>query len=393
MATHGHRLDSSSSVVEGECPGGDRVPGVGAGRGLAGGCGEPIPGGGIGGQLRERRRQGGGVVGGHQPGRARGGDLREAADSTEHEWLAEGEAGVEDPGVLGVAVGKDDEVGAAEDRRDLGVIDEAGDEADAARRLGGEATQRLDVHAGVADDPELRPLQLAEGRQQRVESLVGAQQAEEEDHRALGALQLRRQRLLLGKVGQVVEGAVGDDTDPGGVDPDLVAQAGRAVLGMGDDGVHAAEAAACARHLPATGARGQDVVGGHHTGTAGREQAGVESGHGQPLVVDDVGVDLTAQAQHVGQVLGGLEGAAARCAEAARCAAPVEALADTVAVGVGNGAVEEPAGQQLDLGSRSRQRRREGAVVGRRECRGIYELNLHARRGVRCPLNSGRRLS
>jgi hypothetical protein len=32
--------------------------------------------------------------------------------------------------VLGVEVGQRDDVGAAEDRRDLGVLDEAGDEAD-----------------------------------------------------------------------------------------------------------------------------------------------------------------------------------------------------------------------------------------------------------------------
>ena len=98
--------------------------------------------------------------------------------------------------MLGVAVGKDDDVGAAEDRRDLGVLDEAGEEADPAGRLGGEAPQRLDVHARVADDPELGALDLAEGAQQDVDPLVRAQQAEEEDHRPLGALELGRQRAL-----------------------------------------------------------------------------------------------------------------------------------------------------------------------------------------------------
>ena len=145
--------------------------------------------------------------------------------------------------MLGVAVGQDDEVGAAEDRRDLGVLDEAGDEADAAGgRLRGRA-QRRDVHARVADDPELGALDLGEGLEQQVEALVGAEQAEEEDHRALGALELGRQRLLLGQAGEVVEGAVGDDADAGGVEADLVAQARGAVLGVGDDGVHAREEA------------------------------------------------------------------------------------------------------------------------------------------------------
>ena len=117
--------------------------------------------------------------------------------------------------MLDVAVGEDDDVGAAHDRRDLGVLDEAGEEADAARRLGGEAAQRLDVHARVADDPELGALDLAEGFEQGVDALVGAQQAEEEDHRPLRPLQLGRQRLLLRQPRQVVEGAVMDHADSG----------------------------------------------------------------------------------------------------------------------------------------------------------------------------------
>ena len=99
--------------------------------------------------------------------------------------------------MLGVAVGEDDEVGAAEDRRDLGVVDEAGDEADAARAPRRPAAQRLDGHPRVADDPQLGALDPAEGLEQDVDPLVGAEQAEEEDHRALGTLQLGGQRLLL----------------------------------------------------------------------------------------------------------------------------------------------------------------------------------------------------
>ena len=159
--------------------------------------------------------------------------------------------------------------------------------------------QRLDVHARVADDPELGALDLAKGLEQRVEALVGAQQAEEEDHRALGALELGRQRLLLGQAGEVVEGAVGDDADAGRVEADLVAQARRAVLGVGDDRVHAAEEPAGGGDLAAAGLGRQDVVGGEQPRALRRQQVRVEGRHRQPLVVDDVGVELAAQAQHV----------------------------------------------------------------------------------------------
>jgi len=66
-------------------------------------------------------------------------------------------------------------------------------------------------------------------------------------------------------------------------------------------------------------------------------------------------------------VLGELEAEAATGGEPAFGAAPVEALVDRVAVDGRNLAVEELGGDQLDLGTRSSQRRREGAVVGRGE--------------------------
>ena len=53
---------------------------------------------------------------------------------------------------------------------------------------------------------------------------------------------------------------------------------------------------------------------------------------------------------------------------------------DLVSVRVGHRAVEEAAGQQLDLGAGTGQRRRQGTVVGRRERRGVDELNAHRRR-------------
>jgi hypothetical protein len=245
------------------------------------------------------------------------------------------------------------------------------------RRLVGELAQRLDRHAGIADDPELGALEPAERLEQDVDPLVGAQQAEEEDHRALGPLQLRRQRPLLGQAGEVVEGAVRDDVDAAGVEADVVAEAAGAVLGVGDHRVHRAEHAPRRRHLAMARHRRQHVVSGHHSGTTAGQDARVELRHRQPLVMDDVGVERAAQAAHVGEVLRALDRAPAGGVEPTLCAAPVEALAHPVAVGVGDGAVEEPAGQQLDLGPPSRQGRGEGAVVGRRERRGVDELDLH----------------
>ena len=192
--------------------------------------------------------------------------------------------------MLGVAVGQDDDVGAAEDRRDLGVLDEAGEEADPARRLGGEPPQRLDLHARVADDPELGPLDPPEGAQQRVDPLVWTEQAEEEDHRALGALELGRQRRLLGQPGQVVEGAVRDHPDPG---RDRGRPRSRSRAAPCSEWAMTASMRPKARRALAScrrrGARRQDVVGGHHPRARRGQQQRVEAGDGQPLVVDDVG--------------------------------------------------------------------------------------------------------
>ena len=198
------------------------------------------------------------------------GDLGEAADGAQDQRLAEGEAGVEDAGVLGVAVGEDDDVGAAEDRRDLGVLDEAGEEADPARaprRRAGAAARR--PCAGCRRSRARRP-RRAEGLEQGVDALVGAQQAEEEDHRALGALQLGRQRLLLRQPGEVVEGAVGDDPDAARVEPDLARAGGAAPCSeWATTASIAAEDAAGGRELAAARPRRQDVVRGHHPGAGG----------------------------------------------------------------------------------------------------------------------------
>ena len=237
--------------------------------------------------------------------------------------------------MLGVAVGKNDQVGAAEDRWDLGVLDEAGEEANAAGSCPRGDAQRLDLHARVADDPELGALDLGEGLEQQVETLVGAKQAEEEDHRLLGTLELSRQRLLLGQAGEVIEGAVGDDPDTGGVETNLVTQAGRAVLGMDDNSVHAGEEAPGDRDLAAAGTWRQDVVGCEQARPLLRQQVSVKGGHGEPLVVDDVSAEVATQAPHVAEVLHGLEGPATGGLETSLDAAAIEALAYSIAIRLG----------------------------------------------------------
>ena len=96
--------------------------------------------------------------------------------------------------------------------------------------------------------------------------------------------------------------------------------------------------------------------------------------------MDDVAVEGTAEAEHVGDVLGGLERQARRGVETAVGGAAVEALVDPVAVGGRHRPVEEVAGQQLDLSAGARQRRRKRAVVRWRECRRVDYLNFRMSR-------------
>ena len=69
------------------------------------------------------------------------GDLGKAADLAEQQRLAEGERGEEHAGLVDLAVGQHDEVGAPEERRELGVGDEARDEAHARRRAGAQRAE------------------------------------------------------------------------------------------------------------------------------------------------------------------------------------------------------------------------------------------------------------
>ena len=93
--------------------------------------------------------------------------------------------------------GQREHVGAAQQGRDLRIGDEAGQEADGAGRAGRQLAQRLHRHPRHAGDPELRArgrVHPRERLEQGVHPLVLAEQAEEEDHRAVGPVELGRQR-------------------------------------------------------------------------------------------------------------------------------------------------------------------------------------------------------
>ena len=121
-----------------------------------------------------------------------GGDLGEASDVGEDERLAEREGGEQDAGLVDLAVREDDEVGAAEERGDLGVVDEARDEADAGRRVGGQVDAER-----AADDPQLGVLDPPPRLEQDVEALVRAQEPEEQDDGLVDRGELGRQRRLV----------------------------------------------------------------------------------------------------------------------------------------------------------------------------------------------------
>src|SRR5260221_13607939 len=96
--------------------------------------------------------------------------------------------------------------------------------------------------------------------------------------------------------------------------------------------------------------------------------------------MEDVGFGGAAEAQHVGEVLGQLEGAAAGGAQTAGGAATVEALPHLVALGWRHRSVEKTAGQQLDLGAATGPRRGGGTVVGGREGRGDDQVDTQCGR-------------
>ena len=164
-----------------------------------------------------------------------------------------------------------------------------------------------------------------------------------------------------------------DDVDARGVEAELTAQPGGAVLGMDDDRVHPLVERALARELaPARLAR-EDVVGGQHARVDAREQQGVEVLHRQPLEVHDVrGTRCPPVAEHVRHVL-----REPRVAPAPGRRPAVERLAHADARRRGHVAIGERARPQLDVGARTSERRPECPVVGRRVGRRIDQVDAH----------------
>ena len=200
-----------------------------------------------------------GVAGRDEP---RGAVLRPTSakppTSLEHHRLAEGERRVEDARTArsrGRAGRRRRRA-----RKSAGISASAtkrGDEADTARRAAGQLLQRLESHPRHADDPELGALDRGERLEQRVDPLVGAHQAEEEDHRALGRRRARPAAAARpGRSGQVVERRRAGSPRPWpGSSPTSSRSRARAVLGVDDDGVEARREAALRVELRGGSAR------------------------------------------------------------------------------------------------------------------------------------------
>ncbi len=165
--------------------------------------------------------------------------------------------------------------------------------------------------------------------------------------------------------------------DPLGLDPDHVTEPLGTDLGVADHRVHLREHPVGGPDLAGGGLGRKYVMGGHYPWPVRGKQGGVDRRHGQPLVVDDIGVEFPSEPHHVGNMLGELEQAPSPGVETAFGAAAVEVPADLVSVGLGYRSVEELGGDQLDIGSTRGQRPAEGVVVGRREGRGVDLLNSH----------------
>jgi len=317
--------------------------------------------------------QGSAVAGLDQLGGAQRRDLREAADAGEQQRLAEGQRGGQHARLVDLTVGEHHQVGPPEVGRQLGVGHVAGDEAHAGS---GARAQGAERHARHPHDPQLGASHALPGVQQDLHALVGAQQPEEQDHRAVHRLELggqRRRRQLR----QVVEGAVRDDVDPLGVDLQVDHQALAPVMGVDDHRVGALVEPPLGGALARPGLAGQHVVGGDHQRPPPGKQASVEGLHRQPLEVHDVGAGRRAAvAQHVRDVLRQL-----RRTPHARPGGPrrpaVERLAHLVTVLARGVPVVEARGDQLHARAGTRQRRAQGVVVGRRVGGGVDYVDPH----------------
>ena len=98
-----------------------------------------------------------------------------------------------------------------------------------------------------------------------------------------------------GRPRQVLEGAVLDDVDLGGVDAQRAHEPLAAVLGVHDDGVDCVVEAALCGELAAARLARKDVVCGEHERAISRQQVDVDGLDGQPLEVHDVGAAGSAR--------------------------------------------------------------------------------------------------
>src|SRR3954447_21828568 len=132
----------------------------------------------------------------------------------------------------------------------------------------------------------------------------------------------------------MVEGTVRDHMDALGRDLALLAEEAGAVLGQGDDCVHPVDQAPQPAGGPAVPSLSpKPAMGGENPWTARGEQARVDGGKGQPLVMGHVGVDsLAPEPAHVGDMLERLHSLAATAIDSLSRAA-IEGIRDAVAVG------------------------------------------------------------
>jgi hypothetical protein len=288
------------------------------------------------------------VVGRDQAGSAGRGHLSEPADVADHSRLAERQRGGEHPReveALGAGVGQGDDVGPAEERGQLGVGHESRDEPDTRT---GHCPQRLERHPRPSNHPQLSARNTPPGLEQRLDSLVRAQEPEEQHDRRAYPLQLPRQGDLMRLDGEVLERAVVDDPDLSRVDPEVLHQLIAAVRRVHDDRVDRVIQAPLGPRLTRTGFSRQQVVSGEDNRHA-RKQKLIDGLYSEPLEVGHVGgPGDRAVAHHVGHVLEQLAGPTRRRARGTH-GVPVEQLAYRVAVRLGDRAVAEPAGHQFDL--------------------------------------------
>ena len=216
------------------------------------------------------------------------GQLRKPADPRHHERPAEGEGGVEHARLVDLAVGKHDQIGAPEERRELGVVDEARKEADRARGGVGQCLELRHVDTRDAGDPQLGALDLRERAQQQIHSLVVAEEAEEENHGLLHRRELRRQRALFGQPREMVERPMRDHMDALRRDAELRAQALGSMLGMHHHGIHPEREPPEGGGLAAARLARHHIVSGEDPRALARQQPRGGLLEAQPLVVHDI---------------------------------------------------------------------------------------------------------